>query len=228
MTGPKLVLDRDQLLMALAGHDLGHDWYLDRETGEIIPVVDGRVAEDDEALREELVEGGDRFALIEPFPSSEGFRIMADFAASVGVPAVRRGPEAALGGPNPFRRFKGALEQWPDQRQAWFAHHDRVIRAAIDRYLRQQTREAAPTLALPALEDYCRAALGPLPNEAFQVFYLNGAGRVVGDEVIGEIHRRIAPEIPRSRVKRALDGSGKEGEVASTAENRWRRYSLVD
>jgi ATP-dependent DNA helicase RecG len=43
---------------------------------------------------------------------------------------------------------------------------------------------------------------------------------------IGEVHARIAPEIPRTRVKRTLDELIKQGAVISAGEKRWRRYSL--
>jgi ATP-dependent DNA helicase RecG len=45
---------------------------------------------------------------------------------------------------------------------------------------------------------------------------------------IGEIHGRTAPEIPRARVKRALDRLIREGNVVTRGEKRWRRYSLAE
>ena len=41
---------------------------------------------------------------------------------------------------------------------------------------------------------------------------------------IGDIHKRIAPEINRSRIKRAVDALIKEGVLSHKGENRWRRY----
>ncbi|MDW7708942.1 MAG: UPF0158 family protein [Deferrisomatales bacterium] len=78
------------------------------KTGEVFPVTEG-IREEDEALAEALEEGSDRYLLIEPRPSSEGYRLMAEFAASVIEPLVRQLLEAALRGTKPFRRFKDAL-----------------------------------------------------------------------------------------------------------------------
>lgn len=41
---------------------------------------------------------------------------------------------------------------------------------------------------------------------------------------ISEIHRRVAPELPRSRLKRAVDELIERGEVSYEGERRWRRY----
>jgi ATP-dependent DNA helicase RecG len=41
---------------------------------------------------------------------------------------------------------------------------------------------------------------------------------------ISEIHRRVAPELPRSRLKRAIDELVERGELRYEGERRWRRY----
>ncbi len=48
------------------------------------------------------------------------------------------------------------------------------------------------------------------------------------ESAIGEIHRRIGPALPRSRVKRALEEAAREGDVVFEGEKRWRRYSLAE
>lgn len=46
------------------------------------------------------------------------------------------------------------------------------------------------------------------------------------DSAISEIHERTAPEVNRSRVKRALDALVAGGEVTPKGEKRWRRYRV--
>lgn len=134
---PPLPVDLAQLAMALESHDPGLEWFLDRETGEVFPVTEG-IRELDEGRAEALEEGSDRYLFIEPRPSSEGFRPMAEFAASVAEPKVRQALEAALRGAKPFRRFKDALAAWPDQREAWFAFRDLDLEAQAREWLADQ------------------------------------------------------------------------------------------
>lgn len=47
------------------------------------------------------------------------------------------------------------------------------------------------------------------------------------DSAIGEIHRRIGAEIPRSQVKRVLESLVADGSVQSQGEKRWRRYRVA-
>lgn len=47
------------------------------------------------------------------------------------------------------------------------------------------------------------------------------------DSAIGEIHRRIGAEIPRSQVKRILESLVADGVVQHQGEKRWRRYRVA-
>jgi len=47
------------------------------------------------------------------------------------------------------------------------------------------------------------------------------------DSAIGEIHRRIGAEIPRSQVKRVLEMLAADGTVQHQGEKRWRRYRVA-
>jgi hypothetical protein len=47
------------------------------------------------------------------------------------------------------------------------------------------------------------------------------------DSAIGEIHRRIGAEIPRSQIKRVLDSLVADGTVRYQGEKRWRRYQVA-
>jgi ATP-dependent DNA helicase RecG len=44
---------------------------------------------------------------------------------------------------------------------------------------------------------------------------------------IGDIHRRVGNEIPKSHVKRAIDSLVRKGRVRAAGEKRWRRYTAA-
>ena len=45
---------------------------------------------------------------------------------------------------------------------------------------------------------------------------------------ISDIHSRVAPEVARHRIKKALDALFEDGLLVRTGEKRWRRYSVTD
>jgi ATP-dependent DNA helicase RecG len=48
------------------------------------------------------------------------------------------------------------------------------------------------------------------------------------DSAISEIHERVAPELDRHRVKRALESLTEDSLAVFSGEKRWRRYSALD
>jgi hypothetical protein len=118
-------VDSGELSLALTSHDL--EYRLDLQTGDVFPWFDDML-EDDEELAAALEETPDRFVRVEPVSSHESFRWMEDFAASQKDDAVREALLDALDRPRPFRRFKDALADFPEVREAWFrAHEERVL-----------------------------------------------------------------------------------------------------
>lgn len=129
----ELPIDLSDLAAALEDHS-GVAWYLDTETGEVLPVPEDA---DDDLLpvpRQELVES-DRFALIEPIESRIGWEEMRDFAAHVEDRRLRERLEAALAGKGAFGRFKAVLSAFPAERARWFAEHDRHLEAQARAWL---------------------------------------------------------------------------------------------
>ncbi|HEY2925433.1 UPF0158 family protein [Piscinibacter sp.] len=114
-----LQIKRDDFIMALTFRMDSFDAanYLDRETGDIILVSDGV----DEDMIPPDLEDNPRYLLIEPIESSDGFRIMEDFVATIDDEAVAERLASALQRPKPFRRFKDALFDDLALREAWFA-----------------------------------------------------------------------------------------------------------
>jgi hypothetical protein len=120
-------VDLADLAQALEDHSYDHSWWLDRRTGEIVLWSDWfeEQGEEDPETRGLLP--------IEPILSHEGYADMQDFIALVRDPGARHLLERAIEGRGAFRRFKDALFDFPELRQAWFAFHDaRMARRALD------------------------------------------------------------------------------------------------
>lgn len=134
----RIRIDLDQLTVALSDHH--SEWVLDTQTGQIVMaewVRDPDLREDLDLGTEDGAGGddelndldpleGDRFVFIEPVASHEGFRWMEDFADQQDE-LVRERLLDSLDRPRPFRRFKDALEAFPQVREAWFAYEEQKL-----------------------------------------------------------------------------------------------------
>jgi hypothetical protein len=120
-------VDLVDLAQALQDHSYEHSWWFDPKTGAV--ELWGAYVRDE--LGEDHPEQRGLVA-IEPLDSSEAWQDMADFAAAVPDPAVRRRLERAIEGRGAFRRFKDELLEHPELREGWFALADaRVERRAL-------------------------------------------------------------------------------------------------
>ena len=130
---PKIRVDLDELTTAMESHDT--EWVLDTRTGGVVmsewlhdPDLRGDLT--DESLEE--AEADNRFHQIDPLPSSLGYAWMEKFASRQPGDAGDRLLDA-LDRPRPFRRFKDALDGFPDVRDAWYAYHQaRMEEEAVD------------------------------------------------------------------------------------------------
>lgn len=135
------------------------DWasYLDLRTGKVqavstssLDMDDDALGDEEEALSAEAIDAGlaqGWLLPIEPVESSEEYRWMVEFAASVGDPRLRELLEVALDGRGAFRRFKDVLARWPQERARWFAFHDECLRDAMQEWL--AAHEIEPMTAPP-------------------------------------------------------------------------------
>lgn len=118
-------VDLSSLCEALEDHSYDHHWWFSPLTGE-----SEFWSEDSGEDEEELEQKG--LILIEPIPSEESYRDLADFTSQVRDPRARDLLERAISGRGAFRRFKNTLFDFPQLREAWFKFHDgRVERRAL-------------------------------------------------------------------------------------------------
>lgn len=148
-------VDLGELAAALEDHSDGHSWWIDPESGEIVLWSDyteeqGDAHPDSRGLHP-----------IEPIPSREAYAEMEEFIGRVREPQARTVLERAISGRGAFRRFKDALLDVPDLREAWFLFHDaRAERCAIrwlidaglvDKEAAERVLAAASDPEIPAL-----------------------------------------------------------------------------
>ncbi|VXB20795.1 conserved hypothetical protein [Pseudomonas sp. 8AS] len=110
-----LTIDLDELAFALSTEGLDH--YLDLLSGKLLLI---REEDPDPELEALLRSEPERFLLVEPLGSREGFRMMEDFLQTVTRQEAYRALERALSGRKPFRTFKNVLMDYPDLLQAWY------------------------------------------------------------------------------------------------------------
>jgi hypothetical protein len=78
---------------------------------------------------------GDRYVEIPTADSHQGYQDMEDFVETMEDDRACQLLRLALDGPRPFRRFKDALTNYPDQRERWFAFKSALLRQRIVAWL---------------------------------------------------------------------------------------------
>ena len=135
----ELPIDLDLIRFAFDDRDGDGQWFLDRETGEVV-----RLDEFDDESREQIDEGGERYTVI-PYQGSEsGYRDMAEFIDSVSDNRLRALLDVATHGKGAFRRFKDVLQEHPEERERWFAFEKERANRRIRRWLASEGIEVKP------------------------------------------------------------------------------------
>jgi hypothetical protein len=119
---PAIKVDIEELIMALESQAEFGEFFLDKESGEII-LISNYTDDNADVQRERLENEPDRFLYIQPIASRIGWDIMNDFMHTVSTVQVQEALARALNGRKPFRSFKEELLQFPDIREQWFAYH---------------------------------------------------------------------------------------------------------
>lgn len=143
-----LVIDAEELVMALEMQDEGARYFLDRETGELHFVMDDEL-DAEWALDEEETGGDDkvdytaeRFLEVERVPSHVGWEVMRDFVEQLPDDRSTQQLAQALSGKSPFRRFQDVLLNYPNVREQWFQFHTAAYCAIAEEWLRANGIEA--------------------------------------------------------------------------------------
>jgi len=125
-----LKIDLGWLANALEDHS--NTWYLDLRSGEVI--LDNPDADfDDETGGMEMNEHPEIFLHIDPLPSHEGYALMEEYTDGLPEGRAKSALTRALSQLKPFRRFKDALFDLPEERESWFKfYHARLGAAAIE------------------------------------------------------------------------------------------------
>lgn len=138
----RLVIDVDDLVMALEGQGVAVRNYLDLQTGEIMFLPDEDYMDTDEETHEKIDDDPDRYLEIDPWPSHVGWEVMSDFVESLRPGKIQDELERAISGRKPFRRFKDVLFDYPDTRDAWFAFQKEEFLQLARDWLKREGIEA--------------------------------------------------------------------------------------
>ena len=122
----KMKIDLEDLTVAMEDNFEGIAWYLDKETGKVVLVSEGKIEEEEE-LAQQIEQNPDRYVFVERVESHEGFRIMEDFIDSLPESKAQDDLADAIRRRKPFRSFKDALSFYPDIREQWFAFHEEAL-----------------------------------------------------------------------------------------------------
>ena len=130
------------------------DYYLDKETGEVIITSEETFGyaeeEDEDKIREDLPDWQkediklakdilfkkpDRYICIPERPSYEGYNLMVEFAEKVDGELLREKLNIALDGKGAFRRFKNVIADYPDYRGKWFKFRNEKLNKEVIEWL---------------------------------------------------------------------------------------------
>jgi len=138
-------IDLEEFAIALKSSSDEIQYYLNAETGSVVPLFDGQFYDDDVELEE--VDGDDidemeNYVPIEEVPSHEAFKVMEGFVESLpeGIEQIRLSD--AIHGGKPFRRFKDILSYYPHLRDQWFAFEMSAYKEFAERWLEEHEIEA--------------------------------------------------------------------------------------
>ena len=133
MVRTSILVDADDLIIALESDGAELEWYLDLASGQVLPLFGDACSDDD--LAAALEAEPDRYFRVEPMGSPQAFRIMEAFVDTLPESAESERLEAALRQSRPFRHFKDSLAAWPPIREQWFRFHDARMRQVAEAWI---------------------------------------------------------------------------------------------
>jgi hypothetical protein len=159
---------------AMSSGDSPLDWYLDRETGEVI-----LVGPDDgpEEMAERIYAAPERYLGIPSFQAPDEFQIMAAFAESVADEDIQALLAVALGGrKGVFARFRETLARFPDVREHWYEFQRHRRAEQMREWLAREGVEAELEVPAPKLSVVEREPDQPERPELVDLLLLGAPG----------------------------------------------------
>lgn len=122
----KLNVEYTSLEEAMTHYSDDSTWFLNPKDGEFyLYSIYGESIECEDTDFEEMVR-------VDPVPSKASFRIMEDFIDDIDNRVLSDQLANAINGRKPFRKFKDVLNNYPQDRKAWFAfQRDAVLRYGL-------------------------------------------------------------------------------------------------
>ena len=174
----------DALKAAFENHSGGAKALLDRETGEVFDVQEGRDPNGNKA----------HYLTVVPVPSRVQYQMMELFIGTVASEQLHALLQDTIVGKGAFRRFKDALAKFPMVRKRWFTFRDALLHQHIlqwleDNHVHYENRPDWNLALPPALPDEesgggelpCAAEpvseSKPLPPEEVEAFVMAWAQR---------------------------------------------------
>lgn len=144
---PPLIIDAQEIILAVENHDPLQRHYLDRESGEVVSLHEDYSTEDE---WEPLDIDPDRYLRIEPLASSDSYAVMRGFVETLPQGRVQAELMLALDSRKPFRRFKEMLLKYPAVREAWFDFHEQAGVVLVQDWLKAYQIDAVVRRLTPA------------------------------------------------------------------------------
>jgi hypothetical protein len=114
----------EDLLGAFTSGQLDKAYYLDRLTGDIFFVPS---TSDNNEVREQLVNNGERFLEIPPFDYRSERQIETKFAAQIADPELRNLLHTLLAGRKPFGKIEDILSFYPHEEERFALLKDQFL-----------------------------------------------------------------------------------------------------
>jgi len=139
----KIKIDANMLANALEDHNMTYNWFLDKQTGEIIMCAD-EFSKDQKGRQnaEKIEDQPERFLCIEPLESHVSFGAMEDFIAELDGDESKSALVDSLNLAQPFKAFKNALCNYPDVRQQWLEFHNQWMLEKAKEWLHEEGLDA--------------------------------------------------------------------------------------
>ncbi|TNG00869.1 MAG: hypothetical protein EP297_03120 [Gammaproteobacteria bacterium] len=131
-------VDLDMLTMALQSDGLVGGWWLDKETGEVIPAPEVKGSKADQDLIKAREEQPERYVDIEPLPAEMLIDLMQSFICTLGDEALCHKLNEAVNKQQPVWHFKQALTSHPDHEDSWYGFKDEFYALQARQWLRDK------------------------------------------------------------------------------------------